>query len=247
MELQTSNQTIAALRHCIKDANRIVAILGIEVMVEGGAVNLNSNDETSRIYKKYGYCPEELLSSGFCATKKDRFYSFYKQEIMQMKMSATPAYEALYKLEQQGKLYAVINQNYHPIPEPYHFHNVIELNGSARRFHCQRCRREYDDAYVLAAQGTPQCESCSGVLRPDIRLIGERVNNSVMTQALEVCDGADVVIIMGRNMFGDRLQSSAPDLSKTTIIFSEEKYLRDSRADYIIYDEIQQIMPLLVL
>jgi len=247
MELQTSQQTIDALRHCIKDASRIVAILGIEVMVEGGAVNLNSNEETSRIYEKYGYCPEELFSSGFCATKKDRFYSFYKQEVMQMKMSATPAYEALYKLEQQGKLYAVINQNYHAIPQPYHFHNVIELNGSTKRFHCQKCHREYDDAYVLASQGVPTCKECNGVLRPDIRLIGERVDNRIMTQALEACDRADVVIIMGRNMYSDRLQSAAPDLSKTTIIFSDEKYLRDSRADYIIYDEIQQIMPLLVL
>ena len=90
---------------------------------------------------------------------------------------------------------------------------------------------------------------CNGSIRPDIRLIGERINNSMLTLALEACDQADVVMIMGQNIFGNRLQSDSSDIQRrhqTKILFSQEKYLPEERADFIIHDEIQQIMPLLI-
>ena len=249
MQLHTPEHTIQALQRCIKDSHHIVAIIGIEMMVEGGGINLDSNEQTYRMEQEYGACPEELLSGGFYCAKKERFFNFYRKEILGMKIDSTPAYEALYKLQQQGQLHTVINQNDHPIPSTYHFARVIDLNGSITRNHCTKCHAEYDHNYLLASHGIPQCSSCNGAIRPDIRLIGERVDNTKMTQALEACDNADVVIIMGKNIFGDRLQSDCPDIRQrhqTRILFSEERYLPEERADYIIHDEIKQIMPLLV-
>ena len=128
MQLQTPMKTIENLQRCIKDSNHIVAILGIEMLVESGGRNFDSNEESYRMEEEYGACPEELLSGSFYCAKKERFYKFYKKEMLGMKIGATAGYEALYKLQQQGKLHTVINQNYHPIPEPYHFTRVIELN-----------------------------------------------------------------------------------------------------------------------
>lgn len=249
MQLQTPMKTIEYLQRCLKDSHRIVAILGIEMLVESGGRNLDSNEESYRMEEEYGACPEELLSGSFYCSKKERFFKFYKKEILGMKLDATPGYEALYKLQQQGKLHTVINQNYHPIPETYHFARVIELNGSIQHYHCTKCHRTYNVSYILQSQGIPQCCVCNGSIRPDIRLIGERINNHMLTLALEACDQADVVIIMGQNIFEDRLQSSCPDIQQrhqTRILFSQEKYLPEERADFIIHDEIQQIMPLLV-
>ena len=249
MQLQTPMKTIENLQRCIKDSNHIVAILGIEMLVESGGRNFDSNEESYRMEEEYGACPEELLSGSFYCAKKERFYKFYKKEMLGMKIGATAGYEALYKLQQQGKLHTVINLNYHPIPEPYHFARVIELNGNIQHYHCTKCHKTYDASYILQSQGIPQCSVCNGSIRPDIRLIGERINNSMLTLALEACDQADVVMILGQNIFGDRLQSNSSDIERrhqTKILFSQEKYLPEERADFIIHDEIQQIMPLLI-
>ena len=142
-------KTIENLQRCIKDANHIVAILGIEMLVESGGSNFDSNEESYRMEEKYGVCPEELLSGSFYCAKKEQFYKFYKKEMLGMSIGATAGYEALYKLQQQGKLHTVINQNYHPIPEPYHFARVIELNGNIQHYHCTKCHKTYDASYIL--------------------------------------------------------------------------------------------------
>ena len=158
--------------------------------------------------------PGRITEWFFLLCEKERFYKFYKKEMLGMKIGATAGYEALYKLQQQGKLHTVINQNYHPIPEPYHFTRVIELNGNIQHYHCTKCHKTYDASYILQSQGIPQCSVCNGSIRPDIRLIGERINNSMLTLALEACDQADVVMILGQNIFGDRLQSNSSDIER---------------------------------
>ena len=110
MQLQTPMKTIENLQRCIKDSNHIVAILGIEMLVESGGRNFDSNEESYRMEEEYGACPEELLSGSFYCAKKERFYKFYKKEMLGMKIGATAGYEALYKLQQQGKLHTVINR-----------------------------------------------------------------------------------------------------------------------------------------
>ena len=110
MQLQTPMKTIENLQRCIKDSNHIVAILGIEMLVESGGRNFDSNEESYRMEEEYGACPEELLSGSFYCAKKERFYKFYKKEMLGMKIGATAGYEALYKLQQQGKLHTVTIQ-----------------------------------------------------------------------------------------------------------------------------------------
>lgn len=249
MDTHTTERTIEYIRKCIKDASNIVAVVGLEMLVEGGGKNFDSNDETYRIEQEYGYSHEELLTGSFYCAKKERFYQFYKKEILGMTVESTPAYDALYKLQEQGKLKVIINQNYHPVPSQFHFNRVINLNGDKNSYHCPKCHRQYDDSYVLRSEGIPNCEKCKVAIRPNIRLIGERINNNLMTEALDACDKADLVLVLGRNMFGDYLQSNAPETLRhrqKRIIFTSEKFVQYENADFIIYDEIQKILPQLV-
>lgn len=247
MKLKTDEKIINHIKRTVADAKNIVAVLGIEMLTEGGGYDLDTNEETYRVEELYGYSPEDMLSSNFFNAKAEKFYRFYKNEILGMEVKSTPAYEALLKLQAQGKLSAVISQNFHGIPEGIHFHNVIELNGSMHSNKCRRCNKIFDIGYMKNAPDIPLCDCCRIAIRPNIRLIGERVDANLMTAAANACEMADVLLIMGKNMYNDRLEYSAdPNHKQLRVLFSKEKYLPDRRVDFVIQDEIQVFLPVII-
>lgn len=246
MKLMTDESVLNYIKRRIQSAGSIVAILGIEMLVEGGGYDLDTNDETYRVESEYGFSPEDMLSASFFNSKVEKFYRFYKKEIIGMNVTGTPAYDALLKLQAQGKLSAVINQNYHGLPENVYFRNVIELNGNIRNNLCPRCNRGYGIDYIANSAGIPRCEQCNIAIRPNIRLIGERVNTRLMTDAATACANADVVLILGKNMYNDQLDSELPEKRQLRVLFSNETVLIKNKAQIIIKDEIKTILPLIV-
>ena len=247
MRLETDEKIINYIRKKIADARNIVAVLGIEMLTEGGGYDLDSNEETYRAEELYGYTPEDMLSTSFFNAKVERFYRFYKNEILTMEVMSTPAYDALLKLQAQGKLLAVISQNFHGIPQGVYFDNVIELNGNIHSNKCSRCTKVFGLTYMKNAPGIPLCDNCKTAVRPNIRLIGERVNAKAMTAAATVCEAADVLLIMGKNMYNDRLEYNVdPTRNQLKILFSKEEWLSDRRVDFVIHDEIQLFLPAIV-
>lgn len=244
MKLETDEKVVNYIKRKVSEAGSIVAILGIEMLTEGGGYDLDSNEQTYRAEELYGYTPEDMLSTSFFNAKIERFYRFYKNEILTMGVKTTPAYDALLKLQAQGKLLAVISQNFHGIPQGVHFHNVIELNGNINSNKCSRCSKIFDINYMKNASGIPLCDNCKTAVRPNIRLIGERINAKIMTEAANACEAADVLLIMGKNMYNDRLEYNAdPNRNQLKILFSKENYLQDTRVDFIIRDEMQLFLP----
>lgn len=247
MKRITDERTINYMKRRIAEAGNIVAILGIEMLVEGGGYDLDANDETYRVEEEYGFCPEEMLTTSFYNAKVEKFFKFYKKEIVGMQVHSTPAYDALLKLQAQGRLAAVVSQNYHGLPAGIVFRNVIEYNGSMHSNHCPRCGRSYDLAYVRTSAGIPLCENCKTAVRPGIRLIGERADTALMTKAALACEKADVLLILGKNMYEDRFEYSIGlDRKQLRVLFSKETVLSDQKVDFIIRDEIQTILPLIV-
>lgn len=247
MDLKTDEKVVDYIRRTIKDAGNIVAILGIEMLTEGGGYDLDSNEETYRVEELYGYTPEDMLSTSFFNAKAERFFRFYKNEILSMEVKPTPAYDALLKLQAQGKLSAVINQNFHGIPEGIYFNHVIELNGSMHSNRCRRCNKIFDISYMKNASDVPRCDCCGVAVRPSIRLIGERVDAKSMAEAANACEAADVLLIMGKNMYNDRLEyNTDPNHKQVKILFSKERYLPDRRVDFVIQDEIQAFLPAVI-
>lgn len=247
MKKITDERVINYIKKRIAHAGNIVAILGIEMLIEGGGYDLDANDETYRVEEMYGFSPEDILSTSFFNAKVEKFYRFYKNEIIRMQVKSTPAYDALLKLQAQGKLSAVISQNYHGLPENVSFHNVIELNGNMHVNMCPRCNRRYDLSFIKNSKGIPQCENCKIAIRPDIRLIGERVDTKIMTNAALACEKADVLLILGKNMYDDHFEYNIDqEHEQLKILFSKEEYLSNRKVDFVIRDEIQTILPLIV-
>ena len=246
MKLTTEESVLNYIKKRIRSAENIVAILGIEMLVEGGGYDLDSNDETYRVESDYGFSPEEMLSASFFNSKAEKFYRFYKKEILGMNVSGTPAYDALLRLQAQGRLSAVINQNYHGLPANVYFNNVIELNGNIRDNICPRCNRRYGVDYVINADTIPRCEQCNIAIRPNIRLLGERVNTGLMTNAVAACANADVILTLGKNMYSDQLDNNFPESRQLRVLFSKEAFMSESKAHYVIRDEIKAILPLII-
>jgi len=247
MEIKTEEKIVNYIRKKMQQSRSVVAVLGIEMLVECGGYDLDSNDENYRIEEEYGFCPEDMLSTSFFNAKVEKFYRFYKKEILEMKQHTTPAYDALLRLQARGRLSAVICQNYHGIPKDVPLNNVIELNGNIRINQCPHCDKDFDIQYIIDSKGIPQCDHCKVAIRPGIRLIGERVDTELMTQAAMACDRADVMLILGKNIYHDRLEYSiAPEHEQLKVLFSKNEFERNSKVDFIIRDDICQFLPLII-
>ncbi|MCM1184011.1 MAG: hypothetical protein NC337_11620 [Roseburia sp.] len=247
MRLTTDERTINYMKKRIAGAGSIVAILGVEMLVESGGYDLDANDQTYRVEDEYGYSPEDMLTTSFFNARVEKFFTFYKREVVGMQVRSTPAYDALLKLQAQGKLSAVVSRNYHGLPAGVPLRNVIEYNGNMHVNHCPRCGRRYELAYIRSSRGIPLCEDCKTAIRPGIRLLGERADTTLMTKAALACERADVLLILGRNMYADRFEYSIGlDKKQLRVLFSKETALSDQKVDFIIRDEIQIILPLIV-
>lgn len=247
MEIETDEKVVNYIKRKIWDSKHVVAVLGIEMLVEGGGYDLDSNDENYRVEEEYGFCPEDMLSTSFFNAKVEKFYRFYKKEILGMQLHTTPAYDALMRLQRRGKLLAVICQNYHGIPQDVCLNKVIDLNGNININQCPHCDKDFDIHYIMNAKGIPQCDRCKVAIRPGIRLIGERVDSELMTQAAVACDEADVLLILGKNMYNDRLEySSTQEHEQLKVLFSKNEFERNSKVDFIIRDDICKFLPLII-
>jgi NAD-dependent deacetylase len=247
MKAKTDERIVEYIRKKIRDSKKIVAFIGIEMLVESGGYNLDSNEEHYRVEEEYGFSPEDMLTNSFFNSKPDKFYKFYKKEILGMKTHINPAYEALMKLEAMGKLGAVITENYHGLPEGVKFKNFIELNGSMNRNKCPRCGMNYDLNYIMDSKGIPICDECKTAIRPDIRLLGERANTKILTDVAVACEGADIIMFLGTNIYNERLEFQvSPEDDQLKILFTSDNLINNKLVDFVIRDEISTFLPLVI-
>ncbi|MDE7477850.1 MAG: hypothetical protein K2M91_07860, partial [Lachnospiraceae bacterium] len=112
---------------------------------------------------------------------------------------------------------------------------------------CPHCNKDFDIQYMRNSKGIPQCDHCKTAIRPGIRLLGERVNAKLMTQAAVACDGADVLLLLGKNLYDDRLEySAAPEHEQLKVLFSKNEFECNNKVNFIIRDDICKFLPLII-
>ena len=190
---------IQQLQQYIEESNRIVFFGGAGVSTESGIKDFRSVD--GLYHMKYKYNPETILSRSFFAKHTDEFFEFYQDKIVQPTLNAAPntAHKVLAQLEAQGKLSAVITQNIDGLHQMAGSQNVLELHGSIHRNYCMNCGATYTLPETLAHGTIPHCK-CGGLIRPEVVLYEEPLDDTVITKAIHAISSADLLIVGGTSL-----------------------------------------------
>ncbi len=191
------DEKIEKLQKLIDGADRVVFFGGAGVSTESGIPDFRGVDGLYN--QKYKYPPEEILSHSFFERYPDEFYRFYRDKLIVRDAQPNAAHKYLAQLERRGKLRAVVTQNIDGLHQAAGSRNVLELHGTLLKNYCVRCGKRYGADFVQNARETPRC-SCGGVVRPDIVLYEEGLDQDVLTRAVTEIARADLLIIGGTSL-----------------------------------------------
>ena len=187
------------LQEIIDCSNRIVFFGGAGVSTESGIPDFRSENGVFNSMQKYGETPEKLVSHSYFINHTEEFYQYYKENLIFNDAKPNKAHIALARLEEIGKLKAVITQNIDGLHQKAGSKNVLELHGNADRNYCQICNKKYDANYILESDNIPRCE-CGGIIKPDVVLYEEPLNTWLLNFATSYIESADTLIVGGTSL-----------------------------------------------
>jgi len=190
-------ESIQKLKEWVDGSRNIVFFGGAGVSTESGIPDFRSVD--GLYHQKFPYPPEEMLSHSFYVEHKEEFFDFYRQKMLCLTAKPNAAHLKLAQWEREGKLKAVITQNIDGLHQAAGSKEVLELHGSVRRNYCERCRRAWPVEKIAESTGIPRCD-CGGVIKPDVVLYEESLNERVMDRAAYYISQADMLIIGGTSL-----------------------------------------------
>lgn len=189
--------TFEELQKVIDESERIVFFGGAGVSTESGIPDFRSVDGLYN--QKYDYPPEKILSHTFFEQNTEEFYRFYKDKMLCLDKKPNKAHYKLAELEQAGKLTAVVTQNIDGLHQAAGSKNVYELHGSVLRNYCRKCGKFHSAEFVKQSVGVPKCE-CGGVIKPDVVLYEEGLDDKTVSDALTAIQNCDTIIIAGTSL-----------------------------------------------
>ena len=188
---------LSTLRSWIQESNNIVFFGGAGVSTESGIPDFRSVDGLYN--QKFDYPPETILSHSFFYSNTEDFYKFYREKMLVTDIEPNRAHKALAKLEQQGKLSAVITQNIDGLHQKAGSRKVYELHGSIHRNYCRRCANFYSGEDLQKTTGVPRC-TCGGLIKPDVVLYEEGLDGQCIENSVYAISNADLLIVGGTSL-----------------------------------------------
>ena len=188
---------LSTLKSWIKESSRIVFFGGAGVSTESGLKDFRSQD--GLYHEKYDYPPETILSHSFFFSHTAEFYRFYRDKMLCLTAKPNAAHLALARLEQRGKLSAVVTQNIDGLHQAAGSKRVFELHGSVHRNHCLQCGKFYTAEDIEKSTGVPRC-TCGGLIKPDVVLYEEGLDQKCLMGAIQAIAQADLLIVGGTSL-----------------------------------------------
>ena len=188
---------IETLRKWVEESGSIVFFGGAGVSTESGIPDFRG---TGGLYhQQYAYPPETILSHTFFERNPEEFFRFYRDKMLFLDAQPNAAHRKLAEWEEQGKLQAVITQNIDGLHQKAGSRRVLELHGSVLRNHCQTCGTFYGVEAITDSTGVPRCR-CGGIIKPDVVLYEEGLDEEVLMAAVSAIRHAEVLIIGGTSL-----------------------------------------------
>ena len=234
------NENVLKLKEIIDGSDNIVFFGGAGVSTESGVPDFRSVD--GLYHQKWDYPPETILSHTFFMNKPDEFYRFYREKMLIEGVKPNPAHLALAKLEEMGKLKAVVTQNIDGLHQAAGSKAVYELHGSVHRNYCMDCGKFYSFDDIMEMDMVPRCE-CGGMIKPDVVLYEEGLDNVTIQRSVEAIANADVLIVGGTSL---TVYPAAGLVDyyrgNKLVLINKDSTGRDGIADLVINEPIGEVL-----
>ena len=229
------------LQRWIDESDNIVFFGGAGVSTESGLKDFRSQD--GLYHQQYDYPPETILSHTFFMENPEEFYRFYRAKMLCPEAKPNPAHLKLAQLERAGKLKAVVTQNIDSLHQKAGSKTVYELHGSTARNYCMKCHQFYDESFVAHSQGVPRCPVCGGIVKPDVVLYEESLDQETVEAAVLSIGRADMLMVGGTSL---TVYPAAGLLrfyrGEKLVLINRDATPYDGRADLVIREPIGQVL-----
>ena len=230
---------IRQLAQIVENSRNIVFFGGAGVSTESGIPDFRSTDGLYN--QQWDYPPEVILSHTFFEKNTAEFYRFYRAKMLCLDAKPNPAHLKLAQLEAEGKLTGVVTQNIDGLHQAAGSKKVFELHGSVLRNYCTKCGRSFSAQFILDSTGIPKCD-CGGVIKPDVVLYEEALDNDVVSGAVSAIASADTMIIGGTSL---NVYPAAGLINyfrgSHLVIINKSPTQQDRNADLLISQNIGQV------
>lgn len=236
-------QEIIELANILRESENIVFFGGAGVSTESDIPDFRSSNGLWNEKLKINFTPEQLVSHTFFMRYPEEFFEFYKDKLIYPEAKPNDAHIALAKLEEMGKLKAIVTQNIDGLHQAAGSKVVYELHGSVLRNYCTSCHAFYDEKYILASEGIPTCEKCGGRVKPDVVLYEEGLDQTIINNSVNAIAEADTLIIGGTSLV---VYPAAGLINyfngKNLVLINKSETRADRNADLVIHDAIGKVL-----
>lgn len=234
---------INVLQNMIAQSDNIVALTGAGISVPSGIPDFRSANGLYTTSKGYSYSAEELLSHTCFVNATEEFYEFYKNNMIYKNAMFNKAHLYLKTLEDSGKLKAVITQNIDGLHTLAGSKNVLEFHGSIYRNTCMGCGKKYDLDYILKSKGIPRCSDCGNIIKPDVVLYEEGLDEKTVTKSVQAVCSADMLLVIGTSL---KVYPAAGLVDyyrgNRLVLINKDVTGYDKRADLVINEDIIKVV-----
>ena len=232
---------VQKLQEIIDESQRIVFFGGAGVSTESGIPDFRSVD--GLYHQKFKYPPETMLSHTFFQQNTWDFFDFYKNRVIPADPKPNAAHLKLAELEKAGKLIGVVTQNIDGLHQAAGSEKVYELHGSVLRNYCMNCGKFFDYKYILESSGIPECDVCGSVVKPDVVLYEEGLDNDTVVGAVNAISSADTMIVAGTSLV---VYPAAGLLQyfrgKWLVLINRDPTPADASANLVIHDKVGEVL-----
>ncbi len=237
------NEKIEQLAKILRESNNIVFFGGAGVSTASDIPDFRSSNGLYSKKLNRNFTPEQAVSHTFFVRYPEEFFAFYKENLVYPNAKPNACHLALAKLEEAGKLKAVVTQNIDGLHQMAGSKQIFELHGSVHRNYCTKCQAFYDGEYILAATGIPKCEKCEGIVKPDVVLYEEGLDDNIISGAIEAIRHADTLIIGGTSL----VVYPAAGLihyfkGKHLVLINKSETSVDAKTDLVINEDIAKVL-----
>ncbi len=233
------NSKIKKLKNIIENSSNIVFFGGAGVSTESGIPDFRSKD--GLYHQKYKFPPEEILSHTFFLNHPEEFFTFYKEKMNSLNFEPNITHQKLAELEKMGKLKAIITQNIDGLHSKAGSQNILELHGSILRNYCMNCHQFYKAEEVFQSSGVPKC-SCGGIIKPDVVLYEEALDENNLEMAIQAILNAEVLIVAGTSLTVYPASGLIQFFKgKYLVLINKDETPYDGIADFVIHESLGNV------